>query len=129
MPAILYSANAEIYGLLVAAGILLLAGLGRSSLHDCFRRGGGEFGTKTLFPLLVVILGPTGSGKTSLSVALGRRFNGEIVSCDPVAVYRGLEIGSAKPSAAQRKLVPHHLLDVVGPDAFYTAGDYSRVCA
>jgi tRNA dimethylallyltransferase len=77
-------------------------------------------------PLLVVILGPTGSGKTSLSVALGRRFYGEIVSCDSVAVYRGLEIGSAKPSAEQRKLVPHHLLDVVDPDAFYTAGDYSR---
>jgi len=79
-----------------------------------------------LEPLLVVILGPTGSGKTSLSVALGRRFDGEIVSCDSVAVYRGLEIGSAKPSAEQRTLVPHHLLDVVDPDAFYTAGDYSR---
>ena len=77
-------------------------------------------------PLLVVILGPTGSGKTALSVALGRRFDGEIVSCDSVAVYRGLEIGSAKPSAEQRKLVPHHLLDVVAPDAFYTAGDYAR---
>jgi tRNA dimethylallyltransferase len=77
-------------------------------------------------PILVVILGATGSGKTALSVALGRRFDGEIVSCDSVAVYRGLEIGSAKPSAEQRKLVPHHLLDVVDPDAFYTAGDYSR---
>lgn len=74
----------------------------------------------------MVILGPTGSGKTSLSVALGQQFDGEIVSCDSVAVYRGLEIGSAKPSAEQRKLVPHHLLDVVAPDAFYTAGDYSR---
>ena len=77
-------------------------------------------------PLLVVILGPTGSGKTSLSVALGTQFDGEIVSCDSVAVYRGLEIGSAKPSAEQRELVPHHLLDVVAPDAFYTAGDYAR---
>jgi tRNA dimethylallyltransferase len=77
-------------------------------------------------PLLVVILGPTGSGKTALSVALGCRFDGEIVSCDSVAVYRGLEIGSAKPSAEQRKLVPHHLVDVVAPDAFYTAGDYAR---
>jgi tRNA dimethylallyltransferase len=77
-------------------------------------------------PLLVVILGPTGSGKTALSVTLARRFNGEIVSCDSVAVYRGLEIGSAKPSAEQRKQVPHHLLDVVAPDAFFTAGDYSR---
>ncbi len=80
----------------------------------------------TADPLLVVILGPTGSGKTSLSVALAQRFAGEIVSCDSVAVYRGLEIGSAKPSAEQRQLIPHHLLDVVDPDAFYTAGDYSR---
>jgi tRNA dimethylallyltransferase len=77
-------------------------------------------------PLLVVILGPTGSGKTALSIALGQRFDGEIVSCDSVAVYCGLEIGSAKPSAAQRQLLPHHLLDVVAPDAFYTAGDYAR---
>jgi tRNA dimethylallyltransferase len=77
-------------------------------------------------PLLVVILGPTGSGKTSLSVTLARQFDGEIVSCDSVAVYRGLEIGSAKPSVEQRSLVPHHLLDVVAPDAFYTAGDYAR---
>jgi tRNA dimethylallyltransferase len=77
-------------------------------------------------PLLVVILGPTGSGKTSLSVTLARQFDGEVVSCDSVAVYRGLEIGSAKPSAEQRQQVPHQLLDVVTPDAFYTAGDYSR---
>jgi tRNA dimethylallyltransferase len=77
-------------------------------------------------PLLLVILGPTGSGKTALSVALGQRFRGEIVSCDSVAVYQGLEIGSAKPSFEQRRLVPHHLLDVVAPDAFYTAGDYAR---
>jgi tRNA dimethylallyltransferase len=81
---------------------------------------------ETAEPLLVVVLGPTGSGKTPLSVALAQRFDGEIVSCDSVAVYRGLEIGSAKPSPEQRKLVPHHLLDVVDPDAFYTAGDYSR---
>ncbi len=80
----------------------------------------------TPLPLLVVILGPTGSGKTSLSVALGQQFDGEIVSCDSVAVYRGLEIGSAKPSARQREQVPHHLLDVITPEAFYTAGDYGR---
>jgi tRNA dimethylallyltransferase len=77
-------------------------------------------------PLLVVILGPTGSGKTSLSITLAQRFEGQIVSCDSVAVYRGLEIGSAKPSPQQRKLIPHYLLDVVDPDTFYTAGDYSR---
>jgi tRNA dimethylallyltransferase len=77
-------------------------------------------------PLLVVVLGPTATGKTSLAIALGRQFNGEIVSCDSVAVYQGLEIGSAKPSAEQRRQIPHHLLDVVAPDAFYTAGDYGR---
>ena len=77
-------------------------------------------------PLLLVILGPTGSGKTALSIALGQHFAGEIVSCDSVAVYQGLEIGSAKPSREQRSLLPHHLLDVVAPDAFYTAGDYAR---
>ena len=69
-------------------------------------------------PLLVVILGPTGSGKTALSIAMAQRFDGEIISCDSVAVYQGMEIGSAKPSAEQRRQVSHHLLDVVTPDAF-----------
>ncbi|MGC2402718.1 MAG: tRNA (adenosine(37)-N6)-dimethylallyltransferase MiaA [Acidobacteriaceae bacterium] len=77
-------------------------------------------------PLLVVILGPTASGKTALSVALAERFGGEIVSCDSVAVYHGLEIGSAKPSPDQRLRIPHHLVDVATPNALYTAGDYSR---
>jgi tRNA dimethylallyltransferase len=81
---------------------------------------------ETAQPLLVVILGPTGSGKTALSVALGQRFDGEVVSCDSVAVYKGLEIGSAKPSTTQRALIPHHMLDVVAPDTAYTAGDYAR---
>jgi tRNA dimethylallyltransferase len=77
-------------------------------------------------PLLPVILGPTGSGKTALSVALALRFGGEVVSCDSVAVYRGFEIGTAKPSLEQRALVPHHLIDVASPAQPYTAGDYSR---
>lgn len=77
-------------------------------------------------PLLLVLLGPTGSGKTALSLALARRVGGEIVSCDSVAVYRELEIGSAKPSVAERREIPHHLIDIVPPDAHYTAGDYSR---
>jgi tRNA dimethylallyltransferase len=76
--------------------------------------------------LLVVLLGPTASGKTSLSMALARTFQGEIVSCDSVAVYQGLEIGTAKPSREQRAEIPHHLIDVVTPDQPYTAGDYSR---
>ena len=57
-------------------------------------------------PLAVLILGPTGSGKTALSLALAQRFNGEIVSCDSVAVYRGMELGTAKPTPAERALVP-----------------------
>ncbi|HEX4580560.1 MAG TPA: tRNA (adenosine(37)-N6)-dimethylallyltransferase MiaA [Acidobacteriaceae bacterium] len=77
-------------------------------------------------PLLVVLLGPTASGKTALSLALAEKFNGEIVSCDSVAVYRELEIGTAKPSAAERALVPHHCIDIVSPEHDYSAGDYER---
>lgn len=78
-------------------------------------------------PLLVVILGPTGSGKTTLSLSLAERFGGEIVSCDSVAVYREFEIGTAKPSKADRRRIAHHLIDVAGPSEEFTAGDYSRI--
>lgn len=78
-------------------------------------------------PLLVVILGPTASGKTALSLRLAEEFNGEIVSCDSVAVYRELEIGTAKPSSEERRRVPHHLVDIVSPTEVFTAGDYSRL--
>jgi tRNA dimethylallyltransferase len=77
-------------------------------------------------PLLVVVLGPTGSGKTALSLALAERFHGEIVNCDSVAMYREFEIGTAKPTAAERARVPHHLLDIVEPSGFITAGEYAR---
>jgi len=77
-------------------------------------------------PLLVVIVGPTGSGKTALSLALAEQFRGEIVNCDSVALYRGFEIGTAKPSAEERARAPHHLLDVVEPTAVFTAGDYAQ---
>ena len=77
-------------------------------------------------PLLVVILGPTASGKTALSLHLAKRFSGEIVSCDSVAVYRDFEIGTAKPSRDERMQAPHHLIDVVAPTEVFTAGDYSR---
>jgi tRNA dimethylallyltransferase len=76
--------------------------------------------------LAVLLLGPTGSGKTALSLALGERFNGEIVSCDSVAVYRGMDLGTAKPTAAERARLPHHLIDVADPDQPFTAGEYSR---
>ena len=77
-------------------------------------------------PLLVVILGPTGSGKTALSLALAEQFQGEIVNCDSVAMYRDFEIGTAKPSSAERQRAPHHLLDCVDPASFFTAGEYAR---
>ncbi len=77
-------------------------------------------------PLLVVILGPTGSGKTALSLALAERFSGEVVNCDSVALYREVEIGTAKPTAAERACVPHHLFDIAGLGEAVTAGDYAR---
>ena len=77
-------------------------------------------------PLLVVILGPTASGKSALAVHVAQRFSGEIVSCDSVALYRHFEIGTAKPTPEQRVLAPHHLLDVAEPNQPFTAGDYAR---
>jgi tRNA dimethylallyltransferase len=77
-------------------------------------------------PLLVVVLGPTGSGKSALAIALAERFSGEIVSCDSVAVYRNFEIGTAKPSREDRARIPHHLIDVADPGEPFTAGEYSR---
>ena len=74
----------------------------------------------------MVLLGPTASGKTALSLALAERFNGEIVSCDSVAVYRDFEIGTAKPTAAERARVPHHCIDIVSPEREYSAGEYQR---
>jgi tRNA dimethylallyltransferase len=77
-------------------------------------------------PLLVVLLGPTASGKTALSLAIATRFSGEVVSCDSVAVYRDFEIGTAKPTAEEQALVPHHCIDIVSAERDYSAGDYQR---
>jgi len=77
-------------------------------------------------PLLVVILGPTGSGKTALSLELATRFHGEIVNCDSVAMYREFLIGTAKPTAEEQARAPHHLFDVIDPTNFTTAGEYAR---
>ena len=77
-------------------------------------------------PLAVILLGPTGSGKTALSLALAEQFNGEIVSCDSVAVYRGMDLGTAKPSREEQARAPHHLIDVANLDQPFTAGEYSR---
>ena len=77
------------------------------------------------FPLIVIV-GPTASGKSALALHLAQHFEGEILSCDSVALYRGLDIGSAKPSATNRARIPHHGLDLLTPDQPATAGDYAR---
>jgi len=88
------------------------------------RKTGSAVGARD--PLAVLLLGPTGSGKTALSLALGERFGAEIVSCDSVAVYRGMDLGTAKPTPEERSRLPHHLIDVANPDQPFTAGEYSR---
>lgn len=77
-------------------------------------------------PLLVVVLGPTASGKSALAITLAQQFSGEIVSCDSVAVYRELDIGTAKPTRDELALVPHHMLDIVSLEEPFTAGEYAR---
>jgi tRNA dimethylallyltransferase len=78
-------------------------------------------------PLLVVLLGPTASGKTALSLALAERFGGEIVNCDSVAMYREFDAGTAKPTLSERARAPHHLIDCVAPLSHMTAGEYARL--
>jgi tRNA dimethylallyltransferase len=75
---------------------------------------------------LIVLVGPTGSGKTALAISLAEMFGGEVVSCDSVAVYREFEIGTAKPSPEERARVPHHMVDIASPDEEITAGEYAR---
>jgi tRNA dimethylallyltransferase len=78
-----------------------------------------------MHPLLAIV-GPTASGKSDLGLFLAQRLNGEIVNYDSVQIFRGLDIGSAKPSAADRRLVPHHMIDIRDPVDLFTAGDYQR---
>ena len=88
--------------------------------------GSASAETQSSDALLVVIVGPTASGKTALSLALAEKFNGEIVNCDSVAMYREFDIGTAKPTPAERARVPHHLFDCVDPLQDVTAGEYAR---
>jgi tRNA dimethylallyltransferase len=77
-------------------------------------------------PKVVVIVGPTASGKTSLSIELATRFHGEIVSADSRQVYRGLDLGTGKVTKEEMDGVPHHLIDVADPKVVYTASDFVR---
>ena len=75
-------------------------------------------------PPLLVIVGPTAVGKTALSLEIGRRFDGEIISADSRLFYRGMDIGTAKPTPAEQAAIPHHLIDICNPDQTLSLGEY-----
>jgi tRNA dimethylallyltransferase len=76
---------------------------------------------------LVAVAGPTGSGKSDLALLIAEEFNGEIVNCDSLQVFRYFDIGTAKLPPAERHEIPHHLIDIVNPDELFTAGEYARL--
>ncbi len=82
-------------------------------------------------PPLIVLAGPTASGKTALSIALAHALGGEIIAMDSMQVYRGMDIGTAKPSMAEREGIPHHMLDVAEPGDAFSVAEYvgqAKVC-
>lgn len=78
---------------------------------------------------LLAIVGPTASGKTSLSVLLAKRLGGEILSCDSMQIYRGMDVGTAKPTLEERCGIPHHLIDLIDADAPFSCADYVRTAS
>jgi len=78
-------------------------------------------------PPLIAVVGPTGAGKSAFGMRLARERGGEIVSCDSMQVYRGLDVGTAKPSVEDRRAVRHHLVDVVDVDGAFSAAEYARL--
>ncbi len=77
-------------------------------------------------PKVIVICGPTASGKTSLGIKLANRINGEIISCDSMQIYKDMDIGTAKPTLEERKAAKHYLVDFVSPDKRYSVADYKK---
>lgn len=77
----------------------------------------------------VSVLGPTASGKTGLAVRLAKRLGGEVVSCDSMQLYRGMDIGTATPDMAEREGIPHHMFDIADPAEEFSAADYARLAA
>jgi len=75
---------------------------------------------------IIIIAGPTASGKTAVAVALAKQVDGEIISADSMQIYKGMDIGTAKPTQAERENVPHHMIDIVKPDEAYSAALYQR---
>ena len=75
---------------------------------------------------IAAITGPTASGKTALAIELAKRLDGEIISCDSMQIYRGMDVGTAKPTKEELKAVPHHLIDILPADAPYSCSDYVK---
>ena len=73
---------------------------------------------------ILAVVGPTASGKSALAMALAERLGGEIVSCDSMQIYRRMDIGTAKPTTAERAAVRHHMIDIVEPTEPFTCADY-----
>jgi tRNA dimethylallyltransferase len=80
-------------------------------------------------PKLIVVLGPTASGKTKLSLEIGKQFNAEIISGDSMQVYRGMDIGTAKASEEERQAIPHHLIDIHEPDHAFSVSEFQQLAA
>ena len=78
---------------------------------------------------VVAVVGPTASGKTALSIALAKRFHGEIVSCDSMQIYRGLDIGTAKATTEEQQAVPHHGIDICSPEQVFSVADFVQYAA
>ena len=78
---------------------------------------------------LLAVLGPTATGKSALGIAIAERVDGEIINCDSTAVFRGFDIGTDKVPASERRGIPHHLVDIVPPEADYNAADFARDAA
>ena len=77
-------------------------------------------------PQIVVICGPTASGKTSLGIELANKINGEIISCDSMQIYKNMDIGTAKPTLEERSMAKHHLIDFVSPETRYSVADFKK---
>ena len=77
-------------------------------------------------PKVIVICGPTASGKTSLSIELAKRIKGEIISCDSMQIYKDMTIGTAKPTVEEMDGIPHHLIDFVLPSERYSVADFKK---
>ncbi|MBI3632711.1 MAG: tRNA (adenosine(37)-N6)-dimethylallyltransferase MiaA, partial [Candidatus Vogelbacteria bacterium] len=82
---------------------------------------------KIVKPKILVVLGPTATGKSDLAVKLAEKFNGEVISADSRQVYKGMDIGSGKITRREMKQIPHHMLDIISPKKVFTVSDFKKL--